>query len=127
MSFLEERLWIFKSKIVRVYDGDTITVNIDLGFKLKMQASVRVAGIDTPEIRTKNKAEKKLGYAAKARMKELCGKEVWIESLDGGKLDKYGRVLASVYTLDGIHIPSKMIEEGHAVAYDGSKKTHIWA
>ena len=94
---------------------------------MKKKSSVRIAGIDTPEIRTKNKAEKALGYKARDRMRQLCGKEVWLESLDGGKLDKYGRVLARIYTLDGEDIPETMIKEGYAVEYDGSKKTHIWA
>lgn len=122
-----EKQFIFKSKVLRVYDGDTITVDIDLCFNIKMKSSVRVAGIDTPEIRTRNKGEKKLGYEAKARMKELCGKTVWLESIDGGKVDKYGRVLANLYTVNGEDIGATLIKEGHAVGYDGSKKTHVWA
>ena len=120
--------FIFKAKVLRVYDGDTITVDIDLCFSIKLKASVRVAGIDTPEIRTRSKLEKALGYKARDRMRELCGKTVWLESLGGGKLDKYGRVLANLYTYDGIEdIAATLIKEGHGVAYDGSKKTHVWA
>ena len=125
---LFKQQFIFKAKVLRVYDGDTITVDADLCFNIKMKASVRVAGIDTPEIRTRNKEEKKLGYAARDRMKELCGKVVWLESLGGGKLDKYGRVLANLYTYKDIKdIAATLIEEGHGVTYDGSKKTHVWA
>lgn len=120
--------YIFKCKVVRIVDGDTIDVDIPLGFGItKMKQRCRTYNIDTPESRTRNKAEKKLGLASKARMKELCGKEVYVESLDGGKLDKYGRLLANLFTLEGINIAKLLIDEGHAVKYNGGKKKHVWA
>tara|TARA_R100000329_G_scaffold146252_1_gene132606 strand:- start:85 stop:477 length:393 start_codon:yes stop_codon:yes gene_type:complete len=120
--------YIYKCKVVHIVDGDTIDVDIPLGFGInKMKQRCRTYNIDTPESRTRNKAEKKLGLASKARMKELCGKEVYVESLDGGKLDKYGRLLANLFTLEGINIAKLLIDEGHAVKYDGGKKKHVWA
>jgi len=59
-------------------------------------------------------------------MKELCGDRVWLESLGKGKADKYGRVLANLYTLDGEDIAQTLIFEGLGVAYDGGKKVHVW-
>ena len=112
-------------KLERVVDGDTIDVNIDLGFQVWHRARVRMLGIDTPESRTRNLEEKALGLASKARLKELLkGKKVTIEcSKEKGK---FGRVLAIVWTVDKegneIDINSQLIEEGHARPYFGGKK-----
>ncbi len=112
-------------KLERVVDGDTIDVNIDLGFQVWHKARVRMLGIDTPESRTRNLEEKALGLASKARLKELLkGKKVKIEcSKEKGK---FGRVLAIVWTVDKegkeIDINSQLIEEGHARPYFGGKK-----
>tara|TARA_R100000306_G_C4252360_1_gene81075 strand:+ start:86 stop:454 length:369 start_codon:yes stop_codon:yes gene_type:complete len=112
-------------KLERVVDGDTIDVNIDLGFQVWHKARVRMLGIDTPESRTRNLEEKALGLASKARLKELLkGKKVTIEcSKEKGK---FGRVLAIVWTVDKegkeIDINSQLIEEGHARPYFGGKK-----
>ena len=112
-------------KLERVVDGDTIDVNIDLGFQVWHKARVRMLGIDTPESRTRNLEEKALGLASKARLKELLkGKKVKIEcSKEKGK---FGRVLAIAWTVDKegkeIDINSQLIEEGHARPYFGGKK-----
>lgn len=121
-----EQLYFFKADVLSVYDGDTITCQIRLPFNLSKKSSIRVASIDTPELRTRNKAEKALGYKAKDRMVELCGNQVWLESIDGGKEDRYGRVLANLYTLDGIDIAETLINEHLGVAYDGGTKSHVW-
>jgi len=118
--------FVFKGKVQRVYDGDTLYATLELGFDIFKYSSIRVSGIDTPELRGSSPAEKVLAKAAKKRMKELCGKEVWVESLNGGEADKYGRVLGSVYQLDGTNIADILIKEGHAVKYKGKKKTHKW-
>jgi endonuclease YncB( thermonuclease family) len=68
-----------------------------------------------------------MGYQAKDRMVELCGSQVWLESIDGGKEDKYGRVLANLYTVDGgVDIAQTLINEGLGVEYQGKKKIHVW-
>ena len=123
-----EQQYIYKAEVDRVVDGDTVDVLLDLSFGVYRKVRLRANGIDTPESRTRNKAERVLGLAAKKRMKELCSKDIYIESLNGGKLDKYGRLLVNMFTSDSrLDICKTLIEEGHAIKYDGSKKTHVWA
>ena len=113
-------------KVERVVDGDTIDVNIDLGFDIHHRARVRMAGIDTPESRTRNLAEKALGLASKARLKEMLkGKKVKLATSKDGK-GKFGRVLADVITIDEdgneTNCNWELMEEGHARPYRGGKK-----
>lgn len=113
-------------KVQRVVDGDTIDVDVDLGFDIHHSARVRMMGIDTPESRTRNKEEKVLGLASKARLKELLkGKKVKIATSKEGK-GKFGRILADVITIDKeggeINCNTRLIEEGHARPYYGGKK-----
>ena len=115
-------------KVTRVVDGDTIDVEVDLGFDIIHRARVRMMGIDTPESRTRNKAEKVLGLASKARLKELlANRRVKLETSKEGK-GKFGRILATVWTSDKkgveeyLNINEKLIEEGHARPYFGGSK-----
>ena len=107
-------------KVTRVVDGDTIDVNIDLGFNIWHKARVRMAGIDTPESRTRNKKEKVLGLAAKARLKELL-KSQKVSIQCSKEKGKFGRVLADVRVNDK-SINLQLIDEGHAREYHGGKK-----
>ena len=107
-------------KVTRVVDGDTIDVNIDLGFSIWHKARVRMAGIDAPESRTRNKEEKVLGLAAKTRLKELLkGQKVSIQCTK--EKGKFGRVVADVIVNDK-SINSQLIDEGHDREYHGGKK-----
>ena len=116
--------FIYNCKLDRVVDGDTIDVHIDLGFGVWLyKQRVRLHGIDTPESRTRNKAEKALGLLAKSRLDELCGQELLVKSLGKGK---YGRILGIPYTISGEDICQKLIEEDHAVAYFGGSKKKVW-
>jgi micrococcal nuclease len=113
-------------KVTRVIDGDTIDVNIDLGFDIHHLARVRMMGINTPESRTRNLEEKALGLAAKVRLKELLkGKTIKIETSKEGK-GKFGRVLADVIAIDKenieINCNQQLLKEGHARPYFGGKK-----
>ena len=115
-------------KVTRVVDCDTIDVEVDLGFDIIHRARVRMMGIDTPESRTRNKAEKVLGLASKARLKELlANRRVKLETSKEGK-GKFGRILATVWTSDKkgveeyVNINEKLIEEGHARPYFGGSK-----
>ena len=118
-------MYQYKAVLVRVIDGDTIDVDIDLGFDVWLKKQrVRLAGIDAPESRTRNKAEKVLGLAAKSRLTELCSAEMQLESLGTGK---FGRILGIPKTADGTSICQILIAEGHAVEYQGGKKTKVWA
>jgi len=116
-------------KINRVVDGDTIDVTIDLGFDLFKKERVRVAGVDTPEKRTRDLEEKALGIDATNWLKNhldsaIAGEEDLIirTELVGG-MGKYGRLLGWLYIGDAeLSLNEKMIEEGYAWAYDGGTK-----
>ena len=116
-------------KINRVVDGDTIDVTIDLGFDLFKKERVRVAGVDTPEKRTRNLEEKELGIHATNWLKKqledtIAGDEELIirTELKGG-VGKYGRLLGWLYIGDNnISINEQMIAEGYAWSYDGGTK-----
>jgi endonuclease YncB( thermonuclease family) len=117
------------TKINRVVDGDTIDVTIDLGFDLYKKERVRVAGVDTPEKRTRDKEEKELGLDATAWLKEkldgaLRGNdELVIRTELVGGVGKYGRLLGWLYIGDDeLSLNELMIEEGYAWAYDGGTK-----
>ena len=116
--------FVYNAILDRVIDGDTIDVHLDLGFNVILEKQrVRLHGIDTPESRTRDLAEKKLALAAKARLIELCGTKLKIESLGRGK---YGRILGIPYTESDENICELLIKEGHAVEYYGGKKSKVW-
>jgi micrococcal nuclease len=112
-------------KVTNVVDGDTIDVEIDLGFDISFSSRVRLAGIDTPESRTTNKAEKVLGLEAKEYVKSKIkdAKEVVIKTEKMDSSEKYGRILGWVF-LDGskISINEQMIADGYAWGYLGDTK-----
>ena len=117
------------TKINRVVDGDTIDVTIDLGFDLYKKERVRVAGVDTPEKRTRDKEEKALGLEATAWLKEKLDSalrgddELVIRTELVGGVGKYGRLLGWLYIGDAeLSLNEQMIEEGYAWAYDGGTK-----
>ena len=113
--------FIYNATLERIVDGDTIDVTLDLGFNVKLHNQrCRLAGIDTPESRTKNLKEKALGLKAKERLKELCIGSFKIQSLGTGK---YGRILAIPYTEDNQDVCQMLVSEGHAVEYWVGTKT----
>ena len=117
-------------KIVGVVDGDTIDVDIDLGFNVSFSQRVRLAGIDTPESRTKDKFEKSLGLEAKEYVKSKLkdAKDVIIKTELPDSSEKYGRILGWVY-VDGAtkSINEAMIEDGYAWSYMGETKVKDFA
>ena len=112
-------------KVNNVVDGDTIDVEIDLGFDISFSSRVRLAGIDTPESRTSDKMEKALGLEAKSYLKNAIdnAKSVVIKTEKMDSSEKYGRILGWVY-LDGSEksINEQMILDGHAWGYMGETK-----
>ena len=117
------------TKINRVVDGDTIDVTIDLGFDLYKKERVRIARVDTPEKRTRDKEEKALGLDATAWMKEKLegaikgDNELTIRTELKGGVGKYGRLLGWLYVGDDtVSLNEQMIEEGYAWEYDGGTK-----
>ena len=121
--------YIYRAKLDRVVDGDTVDALIDVGFDIWFKKRIRFKGVDTWESRTRNLEEKALGLKAKARTKELLEK---VSSKSGYfriksyGLGKYGRVLADVFIKDKkgktICVNNQLISEGHAYIYDGGKK-----
>ena len=116
-------------KVLKVVDGDTVDVDIDLGFGIVLtDERVRIMGIDTPESRTSDKIEKLFGLAAKERLKELLGEEAVLITKDDRHGEdmkgKFGRVLGD-FRVGGKTVTEILIEEGHAVAYHGQSKDEI--
>jgi|TARA_B100001996_G_scaffold222862_1_gene171440 micrococcal nuclease len=117
------------TEINRVVDGDTIDVTIDLGFDLYKKERVRVAGIDTPEKRTRDLEEKALGIDAtnwlKGTLEDTINgdDELTIRTELKGGMGKYGRLLGWLYVgEDDVSLNEQMIEEGYAWEYDGGTK-----
>jgi micrococcal nuclease len=112
-------------KVENVVDGDTIDVLIDLGFDILFASRVRLAGIDTPESRTKDLAEKTLGLEAKEYLKKHLkdAKSVVIKTEKMDSSEKYGRILGWVYINgDTESLNDKMINDGYAWGYMGDTK-----
>ena len=107
-------------KVDRIVDGDTIDVTIDLGFSLYHKTRIRLAGINTPETRTRDLKEKVAGIKAKEFLIECIEKAEEI-TLQTEKQGKFGRYLGIVYA-DGIDLNQTLLEEGHATEYDGGKR-----
>ena len=106
--------------VIKVYDGDTITIIYENESDKKVyKGSVRLRGIDTPELRTKNKNEKEIALEAKKEMVELVYKKyIKLKNID---YDKYGRILADIY-VKNINISEYMVNKRFAVKYDGGTK-----
>ena len=121
--------YIYRAKLVRVVDGDTFDAMIDLGFDTWIKRRIRLKGVDTWESRTRNKAEKVKGLAAKARTKELLV-DVSCDSglcrLKSHGTGKYGRVLGEIFIKNDkgeeLCLNQTLIDEGHAYVYNGGKK-----
>ena len=115
----------YVKKVENVVDGDTIDVLIDLGFDILFASRVRLAGIDTPESRTKDLAEKTLGLEAKEYLKKHFkdAKSVILKTEKMDSSEKYGRILGWVY-IDGntISLNDMMINDGYAWGYLGDTK-----
>tara|TARA_R100000781_G_scaffold114228_1_gene84519 strand:+ start:54 stop:425 length:372 start_codon:yes stop_codon:yes gene_type:complete len=123
-------MYNYNAKCVRVVDGDTLDAEIDLGFDVKIKKRIRLAGINAPESRTRNKVEKKLGLAAKERLIEIMEGAADCFELESQELGKYGRVLGKLHinklsgknTLTQVCVNDLLVKEGHAVEYDGGKR-----
>jgi micrococcal nuclease len=117
----------YNVKIKKVIDGDTVDVDIDLGFGVWLHKErVRIMGIDTPESRTRDKVEKLFGLASKTKLKELLPLSS-MQVLVVGEYDakgKFGRILGD-FEIEDTKVTDILIEEGHAVAYFGGNKEEI--
>ena len=127
------------SSLAKVVDGDTIDVNIDLGFDVGTKQRVRLLGIDTPESRTSDKEEKKFGLLSKKKLKEWCLKAVASEKDDieielrcpeADSRGKFGRVLGEVWVSeDGLwtNVNKWLCDAGYAVPYSAQNKAEVEA
>lgn len=120
-------MYEYRTSIVKIVDGDTVDVDIDLGFGVWLKDErVRIMGIDTPESRTRDLVEKQFGLASKKRLGELLGPNPILKTQvakDGEDMKgKFGRILGDFVGNDGRMITDVMIEEGHCVPYFGGSK-----
>jgi len=130
-------MYEYRVNVIKIVDGDTVDVDIDLGFGVWLKDErVRIMGIDTPESRTSDKVEKKFGLAAKARLKSLLGKQAVLKTQvnkDGEDMKgKFGRILGDFEAYDAKRdrhtmVTEILIDEGHAVAYFGGSKEEVQA
>ena len=121
--------YIYRAKLDRVVDGDTVDAMIDVGFDIWIKKRIRYMGIDTWESRTRDLDEKKKGLAAKARNKELLlnvSEKPGYFRLKSHGVGKYGRVLGELFIQDAegvqYNINETLVTEGHGYVYDGGKK-----
>jgi Micrococcal nuclease (thermonuclease) homologs len=122
-------MYEYRVKILRVVDGDTVDVDIDLGFGIWIHKErVRIMGIDAPESRTRDSVEKLFGLAAKTRLEELLGEtailKTQINKAGEDMKGKFGRILGD-FVVDDTMATDILIKEGHAVAYFGGSKEEI--
>ena len=127
-------MYEYRCKVVKIIDGDTVDVDIDLGFGVWLHKErVRLYGIDTPESRTRDKVEKKFGLASKEYVKAylpIGSMQVLKTEIDKSgedKKGKFGRILATFKLDDAVVLNDKMIKEHHAVEYHGQSKEDIQA
>ena len=113
--------------INRVIDGDSMDVDIELGFGVVLKnQSLRLAGIDTPELRTRDEREKKFGLMAKTFVIDWCANKVFelIVDMDDER-DKFGRILGDLCDVDGIRLSRALVDSHLAVLYEGQSKDEI--
>ena len=109
-------MYHYKATLNRIIDGDTIDVNIDLGFDVKIKQRVRLYGINTPEVRTKDLKEKEKGIEATEYLKKILPRTFIIQTILN-KRGKYGRVLGIIWVKEE-NINERMVNEGYATKYD---------
>ena len=125
------KMYRYNVEVTRVVDGDTVDVDIDLGFGMVYKKQrVRMMGIDTPESRTRNLEEKYYGKLSKAHLQKILSEgNIQLLSHDKGK---FGRILGELFIGDSVYsINQQMIDEHHAVPYfgqskDDTEKGHLW-
>ena len=119
-------MYEYKCKVTRIVDGDTVDIDIDLGFGVWLHKErVRIYGIDTPESRTRDKVEKRFGLLAKEFVKGFVkGSSVILRTQKYDAKGKFGRILGDII-VDDKSLSETMIQEHHAVAYHGQSKEDI--
>ena len=116
------------NKVIKVVDGDTIDVILDMGFDIMYKQRVRLFGIDTPESRTRDLEEKKYGLLSKKFLQEhlKSASRIGIKTYKGDETGKFGRILGDVWC-DGVSVNKLMCKKGYAVEYYGQNKNLVEA
>jgi endonuclease YncB( thermonuclease family) len=116
-----KKCYNYQVDVISVYDGDTITVNVDLGFSMALnKLKIRLTGVDTAEMKSTDEALKKKAIAARDFIREqILNKRVLLECYGQ---DKYGRWLGKIFAPDGTCLNEELIKRGFAYAYDGGTK-----
>jgi micrococcal nuclease len=120
-------MFTYQATVLRIIDGDTVDVDIDLGFSVWLKKQrVRMMGIDTPESRTRDKEEKVRGLLSKKKLTELCpvGSIVQLMTAKDKNKGKFGRILG-ILVVDGVDVNQWLIENNYAVPYLGQSKDDI--
>ena len=114
------------NKVIKVVDGDTIDVMLDLGFDIMYKSRVRLFGIDTPESRTSDKIEKKYGLMSKKFLQDALknATKISIKTYKGEETGKFGRILGDVF-VDGKSVNMMLCKANHAVQYYGQNKSLV--
>lgn len=119
-------MYQYKCRINKVLDGDTVDIDLDLGFNIVLaNQRVRMLGVDTPESRTANKEEKVRGTLSKKKLGEKLPTGSWVKintQRDDGNDDKFGRILGEFILDDGTNVNKWLIENNYAVPYQGENK-----
>jgi micrococcal nuclease len=119
-------MYQYKAKVLKVLDGDTVDIDLDLGFNIVLaNQRVRMAGIDTPESRTTNTEEKVRGQLSKKKLAEKLPVGSWVRietQKSDSNDDKFGRILAVFIMEDGTSLNQWMIDNNYAVLYNGENK-----
>jgi micrococcal nuclease len=120
-------MYIYNAKVVRIVDGDTIILDIDLGFNTWINNHwIRLEGIDTPEIRTKNPLEKEAGFLAKDFVEKHIevGDIITVKTIIDKK-EKFGRTLGTIFSKEGVNINEELLKNNLAIKYVGQTKAQI--
>jgi len=119
-------MYEYKCTVLRILDGDTLDVDVDLGFSVALKKQrIRMYNIDTPESRTRDKEEKVRGLLSKEFLKQFCPVGSDIRLISHGK-GKYGRILGEIFAVNGMgSINQYMCNEGYAVEYTGGSKDEL--
>ena len=116
-------LYSYKATVIRILDGDSVVLSADLGFKVFIEIPVRLAHIDTPELRSSDEGEAARAMEAKQKLIELLADpNVIIRSFKPFKGDKFGRWLVEIINSQGVNVNQMLLDLGLAVPYEGKKK-----
>ena len=114
-------MYEYKAKLIKVIDGDTVDLDVDLGMDVHINTRIRLAGINTPELHSKDEAEREAAKRAKSALEGLMVNPMVMTTQKDEK-EKYGRYLATITNGNGVNVNEYMVKLGHAKKYDGGAR-----